>query len=61
MKAIDNQTNPTSEGVQKELSSPNFSTPGAFEVVSFKSGDYAGDIQLVEVKKIGSSYDFIPL
>ena len=60
-RAIENQTQPTREGVREELSS-DFSTPGAFKVVKFSdSGDYDGDIQLVEVQKIGSRYDFVPI
>ncbi|MGD1804038.1 ABC transporter substrate-binding protein [Dapis sp. BLCC M126] len=60
-KAIDDQAKPTREGVREELSS-NFSTPGALRAVKFlDSGDYDGDIQLVEVVKIGSRYDFVPL
>ncbi|NEQ39256.1 MAG: ABC transporter substrate-binding protein [Okeania sp. SIO3I5] len=60
-KAIDDQAQPTREGVREKLSS-NFSTPGAFKTVKFSdTGDYDGDIQLVEVKKIGSQYDFVPL
>ena len=62
MKAIDNQSKPTREGVREELASPSFSTPGAIKRVQFlESGDYAGDIQLVQIRKIGSRYDFIPL
>jgi len=60
-RAIERQITPTREGVREELSS-NFSTSGAFKAVKFlDSGDYDGDIQLVEVKKIGSRYDFVPL
>ncbi|NEP90401.1 MAG: ABC transporter substrate-binding protein [Okeania sp. SIO2C2] len=60
-KAIEKQTQPTREGVREELSS-NFSTPGALRAVKFlDSGDYDGDIQLVEVVKIGDGYDFVPL
>ncbi len=60
-KAIEKQTQPTREGVREELSS-NFSTPGALRAVKFlDSGDYDGDIQLVEVVKIGDRYDFVPL
>ncbi|NES06547.1 MAG: ABC transporter substrate-binding protein, partial [Okeania sp. SIO2F4] len=48
-KAIDDQAQPTREGVREELSS-NFSTPGALRAVKFlDSGEYDGDIQLVEV------------
>ena len=62
MSAIEKQSEPTREGVRKELSSSNFSTPGAIERVQFlESGDYRGDIQLVEIQKLGSGYDFIPL
>ncbi len=60
-KAIDDQTQPTREGVREKLSS-DFSAPGALRAVKFlDSGDYDGDIQLVEVQKIGSRYDFVPL
>ncbi|MDY7004172.1 MAG: ABC transporter substrate-binding protein [Cyanobacteriota bacterium] len=60
-KAIENQDKPTREGVREELSS-GFSTPGAFKAVKFlDSGDYDGDIQLVEVVKIGNGYDFVPI
>ncbi len=62
MSAIEKQSEPTREGVRKELSSSNFFTPGAIERVQFdESGDYRGDIQLVEIQKLGSGYDFIPL
>ena len=61
VKAIDAQAQPTREGVQEELSS-GFSTPGAFKAVKFSdTGDYDGDIQLVEVQRIGDGYDFVPL
>ncbi|NEQ39257.1 MAG: ABC transporter substrate-binding protein [Okeania sp. SIO3I5] len=60
-KAIDDQAQPTREGVREELSS-NFSTPGAFKTVKFlDTGDYDGDIQLVKVVKKGSGYDFVPI
>ncbi|MDJ0514771.1 MAG: ABC transporter substrate-binding protein [Trichodesmium sp. MO_231.B1] len=60
-RAIEKQTQPTREGVREQLSS-NFSTPGALRAVKFlDSGDYDGDIQLVEVVKIGDRYDFVPL
>jgi len=60
-KAINDQTQPTREGVREKLSS-DFSVLGAFKTVKFlDSGDYDGDIQLVEVKKISSWYDFVPL
>lgn len=62
MNAIDKQSQPTREGVREELSAPSFSAPGAIRRVQFlESGDYAGDIQLVQIQRLGSSYDFIPL
>ena len=62
MNAIDKQSQPTREGVREELSAPSFSAPGAIRIVQFlESGDYAGDIQLVQIQRLGSSYDFIPL
>ena len=61
VRAIDDQSKPTREGVREKLSS-DFSAPGALKAVKFlDSGDYAGDIQLVEVQKINSRYDFVPL
>ncbi|NER01103.1 MAG: ABC transporter substrate-binding protein [Cyanothece sp. SIO2G6] len=52
MRAIDGQEQPTREGVQEELSSPNFSAPGAIDIIRFREdGDYDGDAQLVEVQK----------
>ncbi|MEB3340782.1 ABC transporter substrate-binding protein [Okeania sp.] len=60
-KAINDQTEPTREGVQEKLSS-DFSSPGAFATVKFlDTGDYDGDIQLVEVQNTGSGYDFVPI
>jgi branched-chain amino acid transport system substrate-binding protein len=59
------QPSPSRKGVREMLSSPNFSTPGASEKVSFDSnGDYIGDAQLVEIQpdpKYPSGYDFKPI
>jgi branched-chain amino acid transport system substrate-binding protein len=61
-KAINDQTQPTREGVREKLSSPDFSVGGAIKKVKFSdTGDYDGDIQLVEVQKKGSGYDFAPI
>jgi branched-chain amino acid transport system substrate-binding protein len=65
IKAIEMQPSPSRKGVKEMLSSPNFSTPGASEKVSFDSnGDYIGDAQLVEIQpdpKYPSGYDFKPI
>ena len=61
-KAINDQTQPTREGVREKLSSPDFSVGGAIKKVKFSdTGDYDGDIQLVEVQRKGSGYDFAPI
>lgn len=61
-KAINGQTKPTREGVREKLSLPDFFVRGAIKKVKFSdTGDYDGDIQLVEVQKKGSGYDFAPI
>lgn len=61
------QQNPTRSGVQKALSSPNFSAKGASGVVKFlPTGDRNSPIQLVKIihdenSRSGTGYDFVPL
>ncbi|CAD5939989.1 Leucine-specific-binding protein [Planktothrix tepida] len=60
------QENPTRSGVQKALSSPNFSAQGASGVVKFlPTGDRNAPIQLVKIirdenSRSGTGYDFVP-
>lgn len=63
-KSIEVQDKPTRKDIQKKLSSPNFSTDGAFEKVKFEesSGDYVGDVQLVKVRRHNNgALDFFPV
>jgi len=61
------QQNPTRSGVQKALSSPNFSAKGASGVVTFlPTGDRNAPIQLVKIirdenSRSGTGYDFVPV
>ncbi|NEQ22113.1 MAG: receptor ligand binding family protein, partial [Microcoleus sp. SIO2G3] len=57
--------NPTREGVEQALRSPDFSAQGASDTVRFlPSGDRNQGVQLVTVKpgnRSGYGYDFIPI
>jgi branched-chain amino acid transport system substrate-binding protein len=56
---------PSREGIQQTLSKPNFSAPGAEQLVRFHpSGDRNSGIQLVTIapgNRSSFGFDFIPL
>jgi branched-chain amino acid transport system substrate-binding protein len=61
------QQDPTRSGVQKAISSPNFSAKGASGLVTFlPTGDRNAPIQLVKIirdenSRSGTGYDFVPV
>lgn len=63
--AIANNPNPTRESIQKTLSSPDFTAPGAAGAVRFlPSGDRNQAIQLVKIEpgsRSGFDFDFVPI
>lgn len=59
------QQNSSQQGVQAQLTTPDFTAPGATDPVQFvDSGDRDLDVQLVEVQpgtRSGTGFDFVPL